>query len=100
MRSAAVRVVSFPVSDTARTATINVNVNGDLVLEPDDLFQVNLSGSIPLDDGIGLGTIQNDDAAAPLPTLVLGDVTVPENVTGGNAKLTVTLSASPRGRSA
>lgn len=90
-------VVNFPVSDTQKSATITVDVNGDTVQEPDDKFQVTLSGSIPIDDGVAIGTIQNDDSAAPQPNLVLGDVSVTENVAGGQAKLTVTLSSSPSG---
>ena len=45
------------------TKTIVVTVNGDLIIEPNETFFVNLSNaSTPLADNQGLGTIQNDDS--------------------------------------
>jgi len=48
------------------TYTFNVNVNGDLVIEPNETFFVNISNvssNAGIGDGQGLGTIQNDDSA-------------------------------------
>jgi predicted extracellular nuclease len=45
------------------SATVTVNVNGDLTTEPNETFTLNLSsvvGATPL-DAIGTGTISNDD---------------------------------------
>lgn len=49
-----------------QTATISIPVKGDLASEPDETFQVNLSGAVGagIADGEGTGTITNDDAAA------------------------------------
>lgn len=44
--------------------TISVTVNGDTVIEPDEVFYVNLSNASPgaeLSDGQGVGTIRDDD---------------------------------------
>jgi hypothetical protein len=64
--------VSFPPGSTS--ATIGVPVRGDLFLEPDEAFLVNLTTGpdVPLGDGQGRGTIRNDDAAStdnPVPAL-------------------------------
>ncbi len=49
------------------TKTISVTVNGDLTVEPDETFFVNLSNVVgaTLGDGQGLGTITNDDVVSP-----------------------------------
>ena len=77
-------------------ATIDVTVNGDTTVEPDETFLVNLtapSGAI-IADGQGLGTITNDDAGS-LPALSINDVAVIEGNSGTvNARFTVTLSAA------
>lgn len=64
-------------------ATISVPVIGDIVVEPDEQFYVNLSGvsgnlSARLADSQGVGTIINDDRAA----LSINDVTVIEGDSG------------------
>jgi hypothetical protein len=45
------------------TKTIDVTVNGDTVPEPNETFNVNLSGAsgASIADGSGLGTVLNDD---------------------------------------
>jgi hypothetical protein len=86
--------LSFSVGQTSRT--IAVAVTGDTAVEPDETFFVNLSGAAgaTLADGQGRVTITNDDTA-PLPTLVINDVTVAEGNSGTtSARFTVTLSAS------
>jgi uncharacterized repeat protein (TIGR01451 family) len=48
------------------TKTVNVSVNGDTTVEPDETFTVNLSGNSAnsnISDAQGVGTISNDDGA-------------------------------------
>ena len=63
--------------------TFNVMVNGDLAVEPDETFLVNLSNVTggTLLDGQGVGTIQNDDSA-PLPGLSINDISQIETNSG------------------
>ena len=74
--------------------TFNVMVNGDVAVEPDETFFVNVSnvtGGILL-DGQGVGTIQNDDSA-PLPGLSINDISQSETNSGTTTfKFTVTSS--------
>jgi hypothetical protein len=78
------------------TYTFDVTINGDMTVEPDETFFVNVSsvtGAIVV-DGQGLGTIQNDDSA-PLPNLSINDVTQSETNAGTTTfTFTVTSSAS------
>ena len=48
-----------------QTTTIDVTVNGDMTLEPDETFTVELSNVVGANvtDGVGTGTILDDDAA-------------------------------------
>jgi hypothetical protein len=74
------------------TVTANVTVNGDVLAEANETFNVNLNTptNVTIADGQGIGTIQNDDA---LPNLTIGNRTVTEGNTGTlNANFTVTLS--------
>ncbi len=76
------------------TKTITVAVKGDTLDEANEAFNVNLATPInaTIADGIGVGTITDDDAAT---TLSINDVTVTEGNTGTvNATFTVTLSAA------
>ena len=54
--------LTFIVGDTEETIT--VAVNGDLLDEPDETFLVNLANpaNATLSDGLGQGTIRNDDS--------------------------------------
>ncbi|HKR00189.1 MAG TPA: lamin tail domain-containing protein [Pyrinomonadaceae bacterium] len=57
-----------------QTYTFDVTVNGDTLVENDETFNVNVtnvSGAI-LSDGLGVGTIQNDDAANLVISQVYG----------------------------
>lgn len=60
---------------------VTVNVVGDLTLEPDETFFVDLSNSIgaTLEDGQGVGTIQNDEG---VPTIGITDVSMAEGDAG------------------
>ena len=74
--------------------TFNVTVNGDMTVESDETFFVNVSnvsGAI-LIDGQGVGTIQNDDSA-PLPGLSVSDISQSET-NGGTTTFTFTVTSS------
>ena len=80
----------FSPGDT--TQMLTVLVIGDLQLEQDETFVVNLSNAdnATIADGQGVGTITNDDVA---PQLSINDVTVTEgNIGTTPAVFTVTLS--------
>lgn len=76
---------------------INVNVIGDLVAEPDESFQVNLSNAVGalLTDASGLGTIIDDEA---VPAVSVNDASVQEG-NGGSANLVFTVTLSHPGSS-
>lgn len=84
-------VLNFAAGVTSRTIT--VQVNGDVVVENNETFFVNLSNPTiaTIADGQGQGTIVDDDQVPP--TISINDVTVTEGDTGTqNANFTVTLS--------
>jgi hypothetical protein len=86
--------VTFPAGSTSQT--LNVTVNGDTTVEPNEIFLVNLSSpsGATILDGQSVGTITNDDSAA-LPTLSISDVSVTEGNSGTKtATFTATLSAA------
>ena len=80
------------------SGTISVTVNGDVAVEPDETFTVDLTNAVgaSIADAQGEGTIQNDDAA----TFSIGDVSQAEGNAGTSLfQFPVTLSApvsSPR----
>jgi hypothetical protein len=90
-------ILTFAPGETSKT--ISVAVNGDTTVEPNETFSVNLTGVInaTVSDAQGIGTIINDDSAAPVlppPTLSINDVTLLEGNTGTtNAVFTISLSA-------
>ena len=74
------------------TRTINVTVNGETMFEPNETFNVNLSGAVnaTIADGQGVGTITNDDLQ---PTISIADLSVNEGDSGTtSAGFTVSLS--------
>ena len=78
------------------TKTVSVQVNGDLLDEPNETFFLNLSaptGAV-FGDAQGLCTVADDDS---LPNLKINNVTMTEGNTSVNASLTVNLSA-PSGK--
>ncbi len=90
--SAASGTLNFAAGIT--TQTVNVTVNGDTAVEPDETFVVNLSSpsGATIADSQGFGTIVNDDAAAT-PTLSINDVSATEGNSGvKNFAFTVSLS--------
>ena len=67
--------LTFAPGETAKTLT--VPVNGDLDIEPNETFFLNLSGaSVPLADGQGQGVIGNDDEASPFGIESVGEVEI------------------------
>ena len=81
--------VNFAQGDDS--ATVSVTVNGDLVDESDESFDVELTGPVPLTGQLtAIGTITDDDTAVSA-----NDVAVTEGTGGGttSAVLTLTLSA-------
>src|SRR5205814_883642 len=72
--------------------TISVTVNGDTTVESDEIFLVSLSNPVnaAISNGLGAGTIVNDDA---LPALSINNVRGNEaNSFQSNFNFTVTLS--------
>jgi regulation of enolase protein 1 (concanavalin A-like superfamily) len=77
--------------------TIVVPVNGDTSLESDETFFVELtlqSGTATIGDGVGVGTILNDET--PPPTVTIDDIALEEGDSGTTPfGFTVSLSANP-----
>jgi hypothetical protein len=78
--------------------SMTVQVVGDTTLEPNEAFTVGLgtpgNASVSVADGVGLGTITNDDAAS----VAINDVTLAEGNAGSTAFVfTVTLAGSVQG---
>ncbi|WP_293395506.1 Calx-beta domain-containing protein, partial [Nevskia sp.] len=85
--------LTIPTGSTS--VTVNVAVNGDTAVEPDETFVINLSGAsgATIADGQGQGSIVNDDTATTAPSFSINDVSVVEGNSGTrNATFTVTLS--------
>ncbi|HEX7149841.1 MAG TPA: Calx-beta domain-containing protein [Thermoanaerobaculia bacterium] len=79
------------------TQTIHVPIAGDQLDEPDETFFVNLTTptNATLADNQALGTITDDDAAAPVPGIFISDATLSEGSAGTtNATFTVTLGTA------
>ncbi len=90
--SATSSTLTFDPNDTSKT--ISVSVNGDLIDEENETFQVNLSNPInaTIADATAVGTITDDDAP---PTISISDETVTEGNSGFvTAQFTVSLSAA------
>lgn len=74
--------------------TVSITINGDVIDEFNETFEVNLSGetNVTVTDAQAIGTITDDD---PLPTATISDATVTEGDSGTvTAEFTVTLSAA------
>lgn len=88
-------MLTFNPGDT--TETVTVLVNGDTTFEQNETFFVNLSSptNATILDSQGQGTIFNDDAAPPTPTLSINDVNIVEANSGTSiATFNVTLLPS------
>jgi Calx-beta domain len=82
--------LTFAPGETAKTVT--VQVNGDTSLEPNEVFNLNLSnatGNATIADAQGVGTIVNDDQVAPPPPppsgISINDLTKAEGNAGQTA---------------
>ncbi len=79
-----------------QTYSFTVNINGDVAVEPNETFLVNITNAsgATIGDGQGQGTIQNDD----LPALSIDDVSHNEGNAGTTTySFTVSLSAPAPG---
>lgn len=86
--------LNFAPGDT--TATVNVTVNGDVVFENNETFNVTLSApsanaTLAGGTSVGVGTITNDDTR---PTIAINDVTLNE---GNSGTTTYTFTVSLTG---
>ena len=90
--AAASDTLTFAPGETTKSFT--VLVNGDVAVETDETFAVNLANETgaTITDGTGSGTIINDDAAAPT-TLAIDDVPLAEGNAGTTA-FTFTITRS------
>jgi hypothetical protein len=82
---------------------VSVTILGDTTVEFDEWFLLNLSMPVgaAIDDGSGMATITNDDAAQAAPSLAINDVTVTEGSMGTKTvSFTVTRSGSTVGTTA
>jgi hypothetical protein len=89
-KAKALTTLSFAAGQTSKTVT--VPVKGDLIGEADETFSVALSGAtnIAIGDGVGTGTITDNDP--PVPHVSVGDISVTEGNTAKSAVFTVTLT--------
>lgn len=74
--------LTFAAGETSKT--IQVKVKGDKVAEGNETFNVRLANAAgaTIADGSATGTLTNDDAAAKLPALSVGDVAMREGDSG------------------
>lgn len=91
--------LTFAAGETSKV--IRVPVIGDKVVEANEALTINLStpSGATLADGTATGTITNDDVAATLPTLAIGDASVTEG-NDGTAYLSFTVTLSKAAASA
>jgi CSLREA domain-containing protein len=86
-------MLTFPSGTT--TQQVHVAVIGDASVETNETLFVNLSGAVSatISDNQATGTIANDDSAAAVPAISIGDVTLAEG-NAGTATATFTVSLS------
>ncbi|MBS9477709.1 Calx-beta domain-containing protein [Ancylobacter radicis] len=91
--------LTFAAGETSKV--IRVPVIGDKVVEANEALTITLStpSGATLADGTATGTITNDDVAATLPTLAIGDASVAEG-NDGTAYLSFTVTLSKAATSA
>jgi aryl-phospho-beta-D-glucosidase BglC (GH1 family) len=91
--TAASGTLTFAPGSTSQTIT--VKVTGDSTVESDETFNVTLASPTggTISKGTAVGTIINDDVAAPPPSITISNASVAEGNSGtNNATFTVTLS--------
>ena len=87
---------TLTINPGATSAQINVSINGDTDVEPDEIFTLMLSNpsGVVLGTTSVTGTITNDDSP-PLPTLSINNTSVAEGNSGtSDLVFTVTLSSA------
>jgi uncharacterized repeat protein (TIGR01451 family) len=79
-------LTSQTIAAGSQTYSFDVTVNGDMAVEPDETFFVNLSGAAnaTIFDGQGVGTITNDDAVVASADLSVTKTDSPDPVAIGN----------------
>ena len=84
--------VTFAPGDTSET--VSVQTNDDALVEGTETFDVNLSnatGNAAIADGLGVGTINDNDVAEPQRQISISDASATE---GGAVEFTVSLDAA------
>jgi uncharacterized repeat protein (TIGR01451 family) len=91
--------LTFAANETSKT--ISVTVNGDTTVEQNETFFVNLTNptNATINDGQGVGTITNDDVAAPSADLSITKTDSPDPVAIGN-DITYTVTVTNGGPNA
>ncbi|MBU8874849.1 hypothetical protein KQ910_13820 [Reyranella sp. MMS21-HV4-11] len=90
--------LTFAAGETSKT--LQVTVNGDTAAEGNEAFTVRLANAAgaTIADGSATGTLTNDDAAATLPALSVGDVSLREGDSGtAELMFVVTLDRAANG---
>ncbi|AVP96865.1 hypothetical protein C7S18_06465 [Ahniella affigens] len=88
----ALALTTLSFADGDASETVSVTINGDLQFEADEVLSVILTNPVnaAINDGTGVGTIGNDDAA---PSISISDVSLVEGNAGTTAfQFTVSLS--------
>ncbi|SHO67271.1 chitinase [Pseudoxanthobacter soli DSM 19599] len=88
--------LTFAPGETSKV--VHIEVNGDTVVEGNETLNLTLSSpsGATIADGSAVGTIVNDDVAAPLPTVSIAGASFGEGDAGepGHGMFVVTLSAA------
>jgi hypothetical protein len=88
--------LTFAAGETSKQLTFNVS--GDTLVEPDEIFSVQLSNPVgaAIADSVGTITITNDDVVIvpTLPTLSISDAQVTEGDKANKTKVNVTVTLS------
>ncbi len=87
-------LLSFAANEASKQVT--VNVAADTFAEPDETFTVDLSNATgaPIVDAQGVGTVQNDDAVAPV-LAITGPSPVTETNASQSSPATFTVTLTP-----
>ena len=83
--------LTFSAGETSKV--VSVPINGDVQVEPNETFFVNLSAAVSatISDGQGVGTINNDDTAGASVSPISSNTTE----AGGTATFSVVLNSQP-----
>ena len=86
------------IAQNGTSTTVSVTVNGDVTVEPNETFFVNISNvtGATVSDGQALGTIQNDDSPPATADLSVSKTDSPDAVAIGN-DITYTITVTNSG---